>query len=112
LVLGGKGANQAVAAGLAGSDAHMVGCVGTDLFSDLVTTSLRDAGVHIDHVLSVPGPTGVAHIRVDDSGENDIVVVPLANSAVSEAQIDAAFDDLGSRCTVMLTQLEIPWLLT
>ena len=57
----------------------MVGCVGTDLFSDLVTGGLRDAGVHIDHVRSVPGPTGIAHIRVDDSGENDIVMVPLAN---------------------------------
>jgi ribokinase len=112
LVLGGKGANQAVAAGLAGGNAHMVGCVGTDLFSDLVTGGLRDAGVHIDHLRAVPGPTGIAHIRVDDSGENDIVMVPLANSSLSEAQIDTAFDDLGTTCRVLLTQLEIPWALT
>ena len=98
LVLGGKGANQAVAAGLAGGNAHMVGCVGTDLFSDLVTGGLRDAGVHIDHVRTVPGPTGIAHIRVDDSGENDIVMVPLANSALSEPQIDTAFAGIGAQC--------------
>lgn len=112
LVLGGKGANQAVAAGLAGATAHLVGCVGTDLFSELVTNGLRDAGVNIDHVRKVEGPTGIAHIRVDDSGENDIVVVPLANASLSEDQIDAAFTDRGSSSRVLLTQLEIPWTLT
>ena len=112
LVLGGKGANQAVAAALAGGDTNMVACVGDDLFSSLVTGGLRDAGVGIDHVVTVPGPTGIAHIRVDDSGENDIVMVPLANNALSEAQIDAAFDDLAARSRVLLTQLEIPWVLT
>ena len=112
LVLGGKGANQAVAAGLAGATPHMVGCVGTDLFSELVTNGLRDAGVNIDHVRKVEGPTGIAHIRVDDSGENDIVVVPLANASLSEEQIDAAFTEYGSSSKVLLTQLEIPWTLT
>jgi ribokinase len=112
LVLGGKGANQAVAAALAGGSAHMVGCVGTDLFSRLVTDGLRNAGVNIDHVRKVEGPTGIAHIRVDDSGENDIVMVPLANAALGEQQIDAAFAELGASSKVLLTQLEIPWALT
>lgn len=112
LVLGGKGANQAVAAGLAGADAHMVACVGTDLFSGLVTGGLRDAGVNIDHVRLVDGPTGIAHIRVDASGENDIVMVPLANASLSEEQIDAAFAERGAASRVLLTQLEVPWALT
>ncbi|TFD76427.1 ribokinase [Cryobacterium sp. Sr8] len=112
LVLGGKGANQAVAAGLAGGTAHMVACVGTDLFSGLVTDGLRAAGVNIDHVRMVDGPTGIAHIRVDDSGENDIVMVPLANTSLSEAQIDVAFAERGASSKVLLTQLEIPWALT
>ncbi|MFD3443523.1 ribokinase [Microbacteriaceae bacterium 4G12] len=112
LVLGGKGANQAVAAGLAGARTAMVACVGTDLFSDLVRDGLRDAGVNTDHVRSVPGPTGIAHIRVDASGENDIVMVPLANAALSEEQIDTAFDELGGDARVLLTQLETPWALT
>ena len=108
LVLGGKGANQAVAVGLAGADAHFVSCVGSDLFHDMVVESLTDAGVHIEHLRTVEGPTGIAHIRVDDSGENDIVMVPLANSALSVEQIDKAFDALEGRCSVLLTQLEIP----
>lgn len=112
LVLGGKGANQAVAAGLAGGNAHMVGCVGTDLFSSMLTDGLRDSGVGVEHIRSVPGPSGIAHIRVDAAGENNIVVVPLANAELTEEQIDAAIADLAPRCQVLLTQLEIPWALT
>lgn len=112
LVLGGKGANQAVAAGRAGADAQMVGCVGDDLFRDLVREGLRDAGVDIRHVRVVPDQTGIAHIRVDASGENDIVMVPLANAHLDEAQIDRAFAELGPSTRVMLTQLEIPFQLT
>ncbi len=112
LVLGGKGANQAVSVGLAGAPAYMVGCVGTDLFSELVSTGLSDAGVDISHVRTVPGPTGIAHIRVDGAGENDIVMVPLANAALSTEQIDEAFAALAPTCRVLLTQLEIPWALT
>lgn len=112
LVLGGKGANQAVAASLAGAQTHMVGCIGTDLFAPMVSSGLETAGVDISNVRNVPGPTGIAHIRVDGDGENDIVMVPLANDALSEAQIDAAFDAVQGSVSVMLTQLEIPWKLT
>lgn len=112
LVLGGKGANQAVAAGLAGAAARMVGCIGDDLFRDLVYNGLKDAGVDVEYVRTVPGHTGIAHIRVDASGENDIVMVPLANAALDEAQIDRAFAELGPRTRLMLTQLEIPFHLT
>ncbi|RZT59529.1 ribokinase [Microcella alkaliphila] len=112
LVLGGKGANQAIAAGRAGARSHMVGCVGDDLFRDLVSDGLRDAGVGMTQVREVPGQTGVAHIRVDASGENDIVMVPLANAALSVEHIDQAFEELGPNTAVMLTQLEIPFSLT
>lgn len=112
LVLGGKGANQAVAAGRAGAAAQMVGCVGDDLFRDLVHGGLRDAGVDVRHVRTVPDQTGIAHIRVDASGENDIVMVPLANAHLDEAQIDRAFAELDPGTRVMLTQLEIPFRLT
>ena len=113
LVLGGKGANQAIAAGRAGAPSHIVGCVGDDIFRDIVRAGLEDAGVDTAHVREVAGVgTGIAHIRVDAAGENDIVMVPRANSELSEADIDRAFDAVGSRCAVMLTQLETPYTLT
>lgn len=108
LVLGGKGANQVVAAGLSGGHASFVACVGTDLFHDLIIDGLTAAGVDITHVRAVEGPSGIAHIRVDDSAQNDIVMVPLANSALSVAQIDTALAELAPTASVLLTQLEIP----
>lgn len=108
LFQGGKGANQAVAAGRSGARTSFVGCVGDDLFHDLVIASLTSAGVDVAHLRTVPGPTGVAHIRVDSSAQNDIVVVPLANAQLSTAQIDAALADLAPTTSVLLTQLETP----
>ncbi|GAA1541663.1 ribokinase [Microbacterium ginsengiterrae] len=112
LFLGGKGANQAVAAGRAGAKTSFVGCVGDDLFRDLVVDGLTDAGVDLTHLRTVPGPTGIAHIRVDASAQNDIVMVPLANAALSTEQIDAALDVLAPTTSVLLTQLETPSALT
>jgi ribokinase len=112
LVLGGKGANQAVAAARAGAHAYLVGCVGDDVFGPLVTDGLRTNGVDLTDVHVIEGPTGVAHIRVDASGENDIVIVPLANAILSEAHVDRAIENLSGRASVMLTQLEIPSAIT
>jgi len=108
LFLGGKGANQAVAAGRAGARTSFVGCVGDDLFHDLIVDGLTDAGVDLTHLRTVPGPTGIAHIRVDASAQNDIVMVPLANAELNTAQIDAALDALAPTTSVLLTQLETP----
>ena len=95
LLLGGKGANQAVSAGLAGARTSFVGCVGDDLFHDLVVDGLSGAGVDVTHLRTVPGPTGIAHIRVDSSAQNDIVMVPLANAHLSEEQIERAVRVVG-----------------
>ena len=112
LLLGGKGANQAVSAGLAGARTSFVGCVGDDLFHDLIVDGLSAAGVDLTHLRTVPGPTGIAHIRVDASAQNDIVMVPLANAQLSPEQIDAALEALAPTTSVLLTQLETPASLT
>ena len=112
LFLGGKGANQAVAAGLAGAQTSFVGCVGDDLFHDLVVDGLSGAGVDLTHLRTVADRTGIAHIRVDDSAQNDIVVVPLANAHLSAEQIDEALAALAPTTSVLLTQLATPAALT
>ncbi|HEY2326838.1 MAG TPA: ribokinase [Gaiellaceae bacterium] len=78
---GGKGANQAVAAARLGARVRMVGAVGDDAFADAALSGLRDAGVELD--VARAGDTGIALILVDDSGENQIVVVPGANGHVA-----------------------------
>jgi len=109
LVLGGKGANQALAAARAGGSSTMIGCVGDDLFHDLVLGGLRDGGVETSSITTVPGPTGVAHIRVDiNSGQNDIVIVPLANSSLTPDLAERQLREVAGSGDVLLLQLEIP----
>ena len=47
---GGKGANQAYAAGRLGGAVHMVGRVGNDGYGEWLVEQLRDGGVDTDHV--------------------------------------------------------------
>lgn len=110
LVLGGKGANQAIAAARSGAPVELIGCVGDDLFRDVVLDGLRSSGVGTSGVTTVPGSSGVAHIRVDRStGQNDIVIVAGANAALTpdlaERQLRAAAPVAGD---VVLLQLEVP----
>ena len=107
LVLGGKGANQAVAAARAGAPTWLAGCVGKDPFSEIVLSGLRSYGVELTEIRSVDNRTGVAHIRVDASGENDIVITPLANSDLSVEMVDESIRAVRGRASVLLLQLEI-----
>ncbi|WP_327049062.1 ribokinase [Microbispora sp. NBC_01189] len=108
VVLGGKGANQAVAAARAGAPTWLVGCVGTDPFGVIVSSALRSHGVALSEVRSVGNRTGVAHIRVDASGENDIVMAPLANADLSAEMVDESIRAVRGKASVLLLQLEIP----
>src|SRR3954454_1456366 len=90
LAPGGKGANQAAAAGRLGAAGQMVGGVGEDSAGDRQLAALADAGVGVGQVRRTEGvPTGSATIPVEDrTGENLIVVVPGANGAVTAADAD------------------------
>jgi len=103
---GGKGANQAVAAARAGADVVMVGAVGSDPFGDESLAAMEGEGIDVSRVLRVETPTGVAIIAVATDGENQIVVAPGANAAVSVD--DAALPGLEAGPGVLLASLEIP----
>ncbi len=105
-VPGGKGANQAVAAARAGADCHFLGAVGLDAFGDELKGCLAAAGVGLDGLRRVAGPSGVALIAVDAAAENLIVVAPGANAHFTD--LDAGDRDLIAACDVLLCQLEIP----
>ena len=104
---GGKGANQAAAAGLLGPGVHMVGRVGEDPAGDRQLAALAGSRVNVSQVRRTPGvPTGSATIPVEDgSGENLIVVVPGANAALTAEDADV---ESVRRATVLLLQLEVP----
>ncbi|MFZ4894956.1 ribokinase [Plantibacter sp. Mn2098] len=100
VVPGGKGANQAVAAGRLGGSVSMVGAVGDDPHGRLLLDSLRDSGVDVDHIDRLHGvATGTAVITVDDAGENTIIVSPGANGTLG---VDAADSTVVDRVTTVL----------
>ncbi|WP_079910903.1 ribokinase [Paenibacillus sp. 32352] len=105
---GGKGANQAVAASMAGAEVTFAGAVGEDAYGPRLIESLQSKGVRTENILRKPTGSGIAYINVDNSGENHIILSEGANGQFSA-------DDLlrGSRCFEgvqgLLLQNEIPW---
>lgn len=104
---GGKGANQAVAAGRMGARTSMIGQVGNDSLAALLLDSLRDAGVDCGSVGVAESATGTAVILVLPDGENLIVIAPGANATVTPALAAERLRVL-EEGSFLLSQLEIP----
>jgi len=108
---GGKGANQACAAGRIGSGTvatAMAGRVGYDLFADHLKASLAAAGVDVSRVFATKAqPTGVALIWVDRNGQNSIIVASGANHTLSGADVEMLRPAF-SGASYTLFQLETP----
>ncbi len=106
---GGKGGNQAMAAGMAGADTAMLACVGDDDFGSILRKKLESGGVDCSRVRAVKGiPTGQAFISVDSHGSNNIIVAAGANGEVSRSYIEQQ-DDLLKASDIVLMQMEIPF---
>ena len=104
---GGKGANQACAAGKLGGRARMIGRVGDDVFGAQLRDSLRAAGVDTEGVLATEAtPTGVALIFVEAGGQNEIVVASGANALLTPEDVRVALE--GASSGQLLLQLESP----
>ncbi|MGW0047174.1 ribokinase [Nocardia cyriacigeorgica] len=106
MVPGGKGANQAIAAGRAGGRVEFIGAVGDDVFADELRAVLRQSGVGTARLRTVDGPSGIAAIVVDAAGENSIIVVGGANATLTELSDDDLAVIAGA--DILLCQLEIP----
>jgi ribokinase len=105
---GGKGANQAFAAGALGGNVAMLGQVGKDDFGTAQLRNLSSQGVLTDYILrDSRQPTGRAFIGVDASGENRIIVVPGANGSFTSKKLQTQAVAIES-AKLLLLQLEIP----
>lgn len=103
---GGKGANQAVAISKLGGDVSFIGKVGNDIFGQQLKENLIKEGVKTDMLYEHEGESGVAFINVFGSeSQNQIIVVPGANSHTSSDQIS---DSLLESVQIIISQLEVP----
>ena len=105
---GGKGANQAVACARLGVQTHMIGRVGDDVFGSALRKNLVDYNVDISGVaVEEKLPSGVALIAIDEAAENNIIIVPGANGAVGQPDLNY-LETILPTAKVLLLQLEIP----
>ena len=105
---GGKGANQAYAAAKLGSHVTFIGAVGKDENAEILLDNLRSVDVNIDHMItSQEHATGTAMIAVDKAGNNNIIVIPGANSTLSHLNIEQ-LTNIICECDILVLQLEIP----
>ena len=80
---GGKGANQAVMAGILGSDVYIISCLGNDIFAESTIDNFKKNKVNTEYIQRADVSSGVAPIWVDSGGENKIVVIPGANNEIN-----------------------------
>jgi ribokinase len=85
---GGKGSNQAVAAGRAGAATAFIGAVGRDLFADGAAKFYKSEGIGARFVTKVGHATGTAAILVNQAGENEIVVALGASEHLRPRDVD------------------------
>ena len=104
---GGKGANQAVMAGLLGAEVYVITCLGNDVYREMTVENFKNNNVITDYIQTVEGSSGVAPIWVDESGQNRIVVIPGANNLLDSSLAIESLKKIG-KPDVLVGQFEIP----
>lgn len=106
-MMGGKGANQAVAASRMGVPTALIGCVGNDTFGEKILKHLAEENLDISTVKVVDGIfTGIATV-FKTKRDNAIVVIPGANDCCDRQAVDGHLEAI-RRASVLLVQLETP----
>ena len=105
---GGKGSNQAVAAGNLGADVTIITRLADDDFGKMAKQTWQNANVKGSIKYSTNSYTGAGFIFIDDkTGDNAIIIAPGAASEISLSDIHDNSEIISST-DVFLTQLEQP----
>lgn len=108
VAFGGKGANQAVAAGRSGANISFIACVGEDDIGQRIRQQLAEDNIDVTQVKAVAGEsTGVALIFVNSEGENSIGIHAGANASLTPARVKEHQQTIAD-ADALLMQLESP----
>ncbi len=106
--LGGKGANQAVAAVRSGANTVFIGKIGMDYFGDQMISQLSGENIDISYIIrDKEEASGVAFIMIDNKGENMISVAPGANFRLTVEEVKAKANII-KNASSLVVQMEIP----
>ena len=107
--MGGKGANQALAAHKLGGDVQFITSLGSDANGQNTLKYYRKERLEASLSLVVENtPSGTAMIWVDEKGENCIVITPGANKELTPEYIYKMEKEIEVADLVVL-QMEIPY---
>lgn len=100
---GGKGSNQAVAAGRTGVPTAFIGAVGDDAFAREAAKFYAAEGITAQFITKPQYATGTAGILVNETGQNEIVVALGASAQIKPRDLDR---DLITNARVVVCQHE------
>lgn len=104
---GGKGANQAVAVARLGGEVDFLTALGNDAYGTALSAGFANEKINLLELNRDRGSTGVAMVTVDQTGQNQIVIVSGANETLSLGDIDHARSHI-KNVQLVIVQLEIP----
>jgi ribokinase len=108
IAFGGKGANQAVAAGRAGADITFLACIGADDPGKNILRQFREDGIQTDCIKRIEDEaTGTALIFVNAQGENIIGINAGANACLNNDYVEYNRKHI-EQADILLMQLETP----
>ena len=102
--LGGKGANQAVAAARLGAEVAFVGTVGNDEFGEKLIKMISSENIDTSLINSKAGQTGTALINVLENSNNEVISYPGANKFTKDTFINESFL---SEAKIIISQMEV-----
>ena len=102
--LGGKGANQAVAASRLGAEVAFVGTVGKDEFGKKLIRMISSENIDTSLINSKAGQSGTALINVLENSNNEVISYPGTNKLTQHAYID---EGSLSEAEIIICQMEV-----
>jgi len=114
--LGGKGANQAIAAARLSTakPVHVICKVGNDSYGQQLMQNFDQAGIryNANDITTASSHTGIATITIDSNGENTIIVIPGSNHDLTSDDVKSQLEGIMTNCgggggAIVMTQLEI-----
>ncbi len=100
--VGGKGANQAVAAARCGVTVSFCSVVGSDESGRLIRYRLCDEGIDVERVRQVNEPTDQSIIYVTPGGENSIVSTHAAANTMTTSDVDRSLMGAANNDVVLM----------
>ncbi len=107
--MGGKGANQAMAAHRLGGEVQFITCLGDDANGKNALAYYKKEGLNVSSSLIVNGvASGTAIIMVDEHGENSIIITPGANNKLNPTYL-SSIENIIKDADLLVLQMEIPY---